>query len=183
IPASSDRLAVRLLRPRVPAENDPAEPNALTQSLQLICSLTPSSTSPSTRLVVIWLKRCLARSVIDAPLEAEPVGVGEGEVTGVGVDVGVGVGFGVGVDVDVCDGLGEGLGDGRGDGLSDGLGDGLGVEHGPSQLCADEGLVCAGISISENAAVSAADKTRLRVNVAIVSGRTACRWDRRRPAG
>jgi hypothetical protein len=94
-------------------------------------------------LVIIWLKRCLAGSLIDAPLESEPVGVGEGEVTGVGVDVGVGVGVGVGVDVDVYDGLGEGLGDGLGDGLSDGLGDGLGVEHGPSQLCADAGLVCA----------------------------------------
>src|ERR1700676_5155301 len=109
MPASSDKLAVRLLRPWMPAENDPAEPNALTQSLQLTCSLTPSSTSPSTRLVIIWLKRCLARSLIDAALESEPVGVGVGvgvgEVTGVGVDVGVGVGVGVGV----YDGLGEGL--------------------------------------------------------------------------
>jgi hypothetical protein len=37
----------------MPAENDPAEPNALTQSLQLICSLMPISTVPSTRVVTI----------------------------------------------------------------------------------------------------------------------------------
>src|ERR1700681_329063 len=102
MPASSDRLAVRLLRPWMPTENDPAEANALMQSLQLTCSLTPSSTEPSTRLVIIWLKRCLARSLIDPALESEPVGVGvglgegeglgEGDVTGVGVVVGVGVG-------------------------------------------------------------------------------------------
>ena len=49
----------------MPAENEPAEPNALTQSLQLTCSLTPSSTVPSTRLVIIWLKRWLARPLID----------------------------------------------------------------------------------------------------------------------
>ncbi len=71
MPASSDRLGVRFLRPWMPAENDPAEPNALTQSLQLTCSLIPSSTLPSTRLVIIWLKRWPARSLIDpAP---EPV--------------------------------------------------------------------------------------------------------------
>src|ERR1700712_4882545 len=80
----------------MPAENDPAEPNALTQSLQLTCSLTPSSTVPSTRLVIIWLKRCLARSLIDPALESEPVGVGLGVGLGVGVAVGVGVGVGVG---------------------------------------------------------------------------------------
>src|ERR1700675_1232285 len=73
MPASSDRLAVRLLRPWMPAENDPAEPNALTQSLQLTCSLTPSSTEPSTRLLTIWLKRCLPRSPIDPALESAPV--------------------------------------------------------------------------------------------------------------
>src|ERR1700761_5411114 len=70
----------------MPAENEPAEPNALTQSLQLTCSLTPSSTEPSTRLVTIWLKRCCARPLIDCPLDVEPVGVG----------VGVGVGDGEG---------------------------------------------------------------------------------------
>src|SRR3978361_1308508 len=78
----------------MPAENDPAEPKALTQSLQLTCSLTPSSTVPSTRLVIIWLKRCLARSLIDPALESEPVGVGLGVGLGVGVAVGVGAGVG-----------------------------------------------------------------------------------------
>src|SRR5882724_11879098 len=57
----------------MPAENEPAEPNALTQSLQLTCSLTPSSTLPSTRLVIIWLKRWPARPPIEAPLESAPV--------------------------------------------------------------------------------------------------------------
>ena len=82
----------------MPAENDPAEPNALTQSLQLTCSLTPRSTEPSTRLVIIWLKRCWARLSIDDPLEVAPVGVGVGEGVGIGVGEGVGVGVGVGVD-------------------------------------------------------------------------------------
>src|SRR5229473_7030465 len=62
----------------MPAEKDPAEPNALTQSLQLTCSLTPSSTEPSTRLVIIWLKRCLPRSPIDPALESAPVTGGGG---------------------------------------------------------------------------------------------------------
>src|SRR5450432_3272415 len=73
MPASSDRLGVSSLRPCNPAENDPADPNALTQSLQLTCSLTPSSTVPSTRLVIIWLKRSLTRPPIDPPLESAPV--------------------------------------------------------------------------------------------------------------
>src|SRR6266576_2055869 len=60
----------------MPAENDPADPNALTQSLQLTCSLTPRSTVPSTRWVIIWLKRCLARSPIDPALESAPVTTG-----------------------------------------------------------------------------------------------------------
>src|ERR1700676_1362283 len=77
----------------MPAENDPAEPNALTQSLQLICSLTPRSTVPSTRLVIIWLKRCLARSLTELPLESAPVVVG--------VEVGVEVEVELEVDVDV----------------------------------------------------------------------------------
>src|SRR5260221_14699839 len=91
MPASSARFEVRFLRPGMPAENDPAEPNALTQSLQLTCSLMPSSTVPSTRLVIIWLKRCLARSLTELPLESAPVVVG----------VGVGVDEDVEVDVDV----------------------------------------------------------------------------------
>src|SRR6202165_2093738 len=78
MPASSDRLAVRLLRPWMPVENDPAEPNALTQSLELTCSLTPSSTEPSTRWVFIWLQRRLPRSPIDPALESPPVPGGGG---------------------------------------------------------------------------------------------------------
>src|SRR3954451_10297625 len=100
----------------MPAENEPADPNALMQSLQLTCSLTPSSTLPSTRLVIIWLKRWSARPLIEPALESAPV-------TGVvllftvlafGVDVGLGVGVGVG------DGEEEGVGEG------DGLGVGVG---------------------------------------------------------
>src|SRR5512141_153514 len=98
MPASSDKFGVISLRPWMPAENDPAEPNALTQSLQLTCSLTPSSTVPSTRLVIIWLKRCLPRSPIDPPLDPAPVGVG----VGVGLTEGEGVGDGVG-DGDCAD--------------------------------------------------------------------------------
>jgi hypothetical protein len=100
-------------------------------------------------LVIIWLKRCLARSWTDPALESEPIGVG----------VGLGVGDGVG------DGVGEG----------DGVGDGENVGDG---LCADAGMVCAEISSSEAAAASALDKVKLRVNITIVSARTACRWDR-----
>src|SRR3954451_3057054 len=101
MPASSDRLLVSSLRPWMPAENDPAEPNALTQSPQLTCSLTPSSTVPSTRLVIIWLKRCWARSLTDPALESEPVGVGVGVGLGLGLGDALGAGVGVG-------GVGEG---------------------------------------------------------------------------
>src|SRR3977135_1059838 len=102
MPASNARFEVRFLRPWMPAENDPAEPNALMQSLQLTCSLTPSRTVPSTRLVIIWLKRCLARSLVEPALESEPGGVGGG------VGVGVGVGGGAGVPVEVVVGLSVG---------------------------------------------------------------------------
>src|SRR5260370_35676810 len=85
MPASSARFEVRFLRPWMPAENDPAEPNALMQSWQLTCSLTPSSTVPSTRLVIIWLKRWSARPLIEAPLESAPVtGGGPGGAGGGG---------------------------------------------------------------------------------------------------
>src|ERR1700755_1194182 len=136
----------------MPAENDPAEPNALTQSLQLTCSLMPSSTVPSTRLVIIWLKRCLARSLIEPALESEPVGVG----VGVGVVVGVGVGVGVGVEVGVVVGVGVGV-----------------------DVCADAGMVSAGMINREIAALSAADTMKRCGNRVIVSARTACRWDHR----
>ena len=95
----------------MPAEKDPADPKALMQSLQLICSLTPSSTVPSTRLVIIWLKRWLPRSPIDPPLDPAPVGVG----VGVGLGLADGDGVGVGVGVGDADGDGEGLGDGEGE--------------------------------------------------------------------
>src|SRR6202040_3462523 len=101
MPASSARFEVRFLRPCMPAENDPAEPNALMQSLQLICSLTPSSTVPSTRLVIIWLKSWLPRSAIDPPLDPAPVGAG------VGVGPGRADGDGVGVGEGAPDGEGE----------------------------------------------------------------------------
>src|SRR5579872_3987427 len=132
----------------MPAENEPAEPNAEMQSLQLICSLTPSSTEPSTRLVIIWLKRWLARLPIDAPLEPAPVGVG----------------------------VGDGLGDGEGVGEGEGLGDGEGLGEGDG-VCAQAGIVCAAIIGSDSSAASAADRTRLRANPPIVSARTAWRRD------
>jgi hypothetical protein len=84
--------------------------------------LTPSSTVPSTRLVIIWLKRCLARSLIELPLESVPIvgaeigdddGLGDGEAFVPGVDDGLGDG--------------EGLGEGEGDGDTVGEGDGVGV--------------------------------------------------------
>src|SRR5882724_5301328 len=85
----------------MPAENEPAEPNALTQSLQLTCSLMPSSTVPSTRLVIIWLKRCLARSLTELPLESAPVVVGVGVGVGVEVEAEVDVEVEVELEVDV----------------------------------------------------------------------------------
>jgi hypothetical protein len=96
----------------MPAENEPAEPNALMQSLQLTCSLTPRSTLPSTRLVIIWLKRCPARSLIDPALEPGPVTGGAlvGGALARGVDVGLGVGDGEVEGVGVGDGLGVGVG-------------------------------------------------------------------------
>src|ERR1700752_2632676 len=106
------------LRPWTPAEKEPPEPKALMQSLQLICSLMPSSTVPSTRLVIIWLKRCLATSLIEPALDSTPVGQGGNaaaaggrstEVSSaaalrrlrVGLDVDVGVDSELGLEVDV----------------------------------------------------------------------------------
>src|ERR1700729_3107462 len=110
----------------MPAENDPAEPNALMQSLQLICSLTPSSTVPSTRLVIIWLKRALARLPIDAPLDPAPVGDGVGVGLGDGEGLGDGLGDGDGVGDDVGEGDGVGLGDDVGEGDGVGVADDVG---------------------------------------------------------
>ena len=58
-----------------------------------------------------------------------------------------------------------------------GVGDGE-LANGGVGLCADAGMVSAGISSSEIAAASAGDRMKLRTNFAIVSARTACRWDR-----
>src|SRR5438552_3808782 len=93
------------LRPWTPAENEPAEPKALTQSLQLICSLMPSNTVPSTRLVIIWLKRCLAMSLIEPALESAPVGQGGGGAAALVGTSGAAalILFEVGLDVDVDD--------------------------------------------------------------------------------
>src|ERR1700759_3537319 len=68
----------------MPAVNEPPEPKVEMQSLQLTCSLTPSSTEPSTWLVIIWLKRWPARPLTELPLVPPSVG-------GVGVGVGQGV--------------------------------------------------------------------------------------------
>src|SRR5579883_3593588 len=101
MPASSDRLLVSSLRPWMPAMKEPTEPKAETQSEQLTCSLTPSSTEPSTWLVIIWLKRWPARPLMELPLESAPVGEG----------------VGAGVVGSACGA--EGLGDGDGEGLGE----------------------------------------------------------------
>src|ERR1700761_181254 len=145
----------------MPAVNEPTEPNAETQSLQLICSLTPSSTEPSTGLVIIWLKRWPARSLMDLALLPPSVGVGEG--------VGLGEGKGVGD--------GEGLGDGEPppfDGEGDGLDDGQILL---AQFWAAAGRVCTTVSMHANVAVSIAERSRLRTIAVIVSARTAWRSD------
>src|SRR6266403_6032013 len=132
----------------MPAENDPADPNALTQSWQLTCSLTPRSTVPSTRWVIIWLKRCLARSPIDAPLESAPVTTG-------------------GACCCAPD-----------DEPSPSPPPSQSLPHPPSVSAADAGGGCNGICTSQIAAVSAADPIKLRVIFVMISARTACRWDR-----
>jgi len=83
------------------------------------------------------LKRCLARSLIDAALESAPVGGG--------VEVGDVVGIGLGLELDVGVGLGElvlvgvGVGAGAGDdaGLGEGDGDGLGDCAAAGDSCID----------------------------------------------
>src|SRR5450631_2495264 len=124
----------------MPAENDPAEPNALTQSLQLTCSLTPSRTEPSTRWVTIWLKRCLPRSSIDPALESAPVSRGGGGFATTTV-----------------------------------TGSPPHSSH-SSAAEAGDGWICT--STSQINAVSVAEPIRLRVDLFIVSARTACPWDR-----
>src|SRR5882672_1631161 len=151
MPASSDRLGVSSLRPWMPVENDPADPNALTQSLQLICSLTPRSTVPSTRWVIIWLKRCLPKSLIDPALESAPVTGGARQGPSQLLSLGGGAGQGPSLSQDDCANAGDG---------------------------------CSCTSTSQTDAMSPADAIKLRVvNLAMVSARTACRWDHRQGGG
>jgi hypothetical protein len=63
-------------------------------------------------LVIIWLKRCPARPLIEPALESAPV-TGGALVSGVlarGSDVGLGVGDGEAEGVGVGDGVGVGVG-------------------------------------------------------------------------
>src|SRR5438876_3107317 len=170
MPASSARFEVMLLRPWMPAENEPAEPNALTQSSQLTCSLIPSSTVPSTRLVIIWLKRCFATSLIEPALESEPVGQGGNAATATAgpswtagplryeYELLVDIDVDVEVEVD--------------------------VEHDVGAVCANATPDSPRRKNSEAAAINVAKTIQLREKFAMVSARTACRWDRcrhRRP--
>jgi hypothetical protein len=139
-------------------------------------------------LVIIWLKRCPARPLIELPLESAPVTVGvfdSGEASGTGVEDGFGKGelLGLGVGVGVLhstphslSGVGDGDGDGDGDGEGEGDGEGDGEGEGEGDCAATD---CA--ASSESASVI--DTRRLRVKLAIVSARTACRWDRCRHRG
>jgi hypothetical protein len=63
-------------------------------------------------LVIIWLKRCPARSLIDPAFEPGPASGGAlvGGVLARGVDVGLGVGDGEAEGVGVGVGLGVGVG-------------------------------------------------------------------------
>src|ERR1700761_860536 len=124
----------------MPAVNEPTEPKVEMQSLQLTCSLTPSSTEPSTWLVIIWLKRWPARPLIELPLVPPSVGVGEGLGDGGGVGGGVGVGVGVGVGQSAL-----------------------------SHACAAAGRVCTAMSISDSTATSVAGRMRLRMSRVMIS--------------
>jgi hypothetical protein len=106
-----------------------------------------------------------------------------GEASGTGVEDGFGKGelLGLGVGVGVLhstphslSGVGDGDGDGDGEGEGDGEGDGEGEGEGDCAV-----TDCA--ASSESASVI--DTRRLRVKLAIVSARTACRWDRCRHRG
>jgi hypothetical protein len=113
-------------------------------------------------LVIIWLKRCLTRSLIEPALESAPVGLG------VGVGVGDGVGLAelapIGVDEEV--------------GVGDGLPDGFGFEvHSPVQsptvtwFCADAN--CIGVRKSKIPATSVADPIKSLMRLTMISARTA----------
>src|SRR5882757_7491587 len=168
MPASSARLGVRFLRPWMPAENDPAEPNALTQSLQLTCSLTPSSTLPSTRLVIIWLKRWPARPPIEAPLESAPVTGGGGVDTGGGQ---VPPSYGLHSTGACCVG---GACVGGVVGCDEGQFSKHSLSAPPDCACA-----CGAFRAKAHTAATANAMTRLRTILIMVSARTACRDHRR----
>jgi hypothetical protein len=72
-------------------------------------------------LVIIWLKRCLARSPIDPTLESAPVGAGGAAATGQGPS-------------QLLEGLGDGLGVG--------VGSAQFSKHSLSAPCADAGDGC-----------------------------------------
>src|ERR1700761_2644403 len=156
----------------MPAVNEPTEPKVEMQSLQLTCSLTPSSTEPSTWLVIIWLKRWPARPLTELPLVPPSVG-------GVGVGVGVGQGVAVltaeaelGVNAEVDSALGK-LVVGANVGEGDGEGDGVGVgEHPVTRSAADACCVCMTTAISKNAALSAAGRTMVRMSLTMISAHT-----------
>src|SRR6201999_4584677 len=106
----------------------------------------------STWLVIIWLKRWLARPLIELPLVPPSVGVGLGKV-----ELGVGVG--------------------EADGLGDGVGVGPPSPPSPSQLTSQAfaGRVCAAISTSESPATSAIEAISLSAPRFMVSARTTWR--------
>ena len=142
----------------MPAENEPAEPNALTQSLQLTCSLTPSSTEPSTWLVIIWLKRWLARSPIEPPLEPAPVGVG----------------VGLGQDRRRLEKATSNYADGEDVGL--GCPSGFAALRGGGRI--------GRASAAKQPRPARREMQRVAEKLSIVSARTACRWSLpHRPAG
>src|SRR5262249_33966462 len=158
------------LRPWTPAENEPAEPKALTQSLQLICSLMPSSTVPSTRLVIIWLKRCLATSLIEPALESAPVGQGAGAALVGGpstaaalIDPSVDDGGGGGDDMDVGDELDAEVGAG--------VERDVDVEHDVGAVCAQAAPASPRTNSSAAAPSMVAKTIQLREKPAMITSR------------
>jgi hypothetical protein len=133
-------------------------------------------------LVIIWLKRWPARPLIELALLPPSVGFGGGVGDGDGDGVGVGVALGDGEGL----GAGEGLGDGEllappYDGEDDGLDEGLDVGQTSSKqsVAAIAGRIGATVMMQASAAVSTAERSRLRTIAFIVSARTASRWDHR----
>jgi hypothetical protein len=114
-------------------------------------------------LVIIWLKRCPARLLIEPSLEPGTIA---GGAFVLGADMGLGDGVGVADGVGVGDGLGVGVGVGgeHSTHSSTGVGEG-------DRDCAHAGDDCAASSATK----SVADNRTLRVKFAMVSARTACR--------